>query len=220
MVGSASATAVKKERTGSSLGQIIFELNYLKLAEDEVLEQMNEEMVEEAGLPDDIPVGGGKLMVHVSRGEGLEGASGFGNCYVKVSFRNEERRTEVHALRNEIDFDDAPFGFFAYSSVRDDRLQVELWSKNEGITRFINPKEIIGYCDIMLEDAVRNGRINDFYHLTNTMNGRLKIELQWREKHQPKQQQAGADAATTAKTVEQQQKWPATIAALGVDILE
>lgn len=41
-------------------------------------------------------------------------------------------------------------------------------------------QEILGYVDINLADVVNNKRINEKYHLIDSRNGRIQIELQWR----------------------------------------
>nr|CAB3483620.1 unnamed protein product [Digitaria exilis] len=41
-------------------------------------------------------------------------------------------------------------------------------------------KETLGYIDISLADVVSNKRINEKYHLIDSKNGQVQIELQWR----------------------------------------
>ena len=41
-------------------------------------------------------------------------------------------------------------------------------------------QESLGYVDINLSDVVSNKRINEKYHLIDSKNGRIQIELQWR----------------------------------------
>lgn len=41
-------------------------------------------------------------------------------------------------------------------------------------------QETLGYIDINLSDVVSNKRINEKYHLIDSKNGRIQIELQWR----------------------------------------
>lgn len=41
-------------------------------------------------------------------------------------------------------------------------------------------QESLGYVDINLSDVVNNKRINEKYHLIDSKNGRIQIELQWR----------------------------------------
>ena len=43
-------------------------------------------------------------------------------------------------------------------------------------------QETLGYIDINLSDVVNNRRINERYHLIDSKNGRIQIELQWRTK--------------------------------------
>lgn len=41
-------------------------------------------------------------------------------------------------------------------------------------------QEVLGYVIISLADVVSNKRINEKYHLIDSKNGRIQIELQWR----------------------------------------
>lgn len=41
-------------------------------------------------------------------------------------------------------------------------------------------QESLGYVEIGLSDVVTNKRINEKYHLIDSKNGRIQIELQWR----------------------------------------
>lgn len=41
-------------------------------------------------------------------------------------------------------------------------------------------QEILGYVVISLADVVNNKRINEKYHLIDSKNGRIQVELQWR----------------------------------------
>lgn len=41
-------------------------------------------------------------------------------------------------------------------------------------------QESLGYIDISLADVVHNKRINEKFHLIDSKNGRIQIELQWR----------------------------------------
>ncbi|MQM11633.1 hypothetical protein Taro_044541 [Colocasia esculenta] len=40
--------------------------------------------------------------------------------------------------------------------------------------------EILGYVDINLRDVISNKRINEKYHLIDSKNGRMQVEVQWR----------------------------------------
>lgn len=41
-------------------------------------------------------------------------------------------------------------------------------------------QETLGYVDIKLADVVNNRRLNEKYHLIDSKNGKVQIELQWR----------------------------------------
>ncbi|MBA0682899.1 hypothetical protein Goari_024585 [Gossypium aridum] len=62
-----------------------------------------------------------------------------------------------------------------------DKLHVEVQSSSSRIG-LLHPKETLGYIDINLSDVVNNKRINERYHLIDSKNGRIQIELQWRTK--------------------------------------
>ncbi|KAG2321198.1 hypothetical protein Bca52824_014411 [Brassica carinata] len=61
-----------------------------------------------------------------------------------------------------------------------DKLHVEVISTTSRIGLNMHPKETLGYVVINLGDVVSNRRINDKYHLIDSKNGRIQIELQWR----------------------------------------
>uniref|UniRef100_A0A2P2KZP6 Uncharacterized protein n=1 Tax=Rhizophora mucronata TaxID=61149 RepID=A0A2P2KZP6_RHIMU len=70
------------------------------------------------------------------------------------------------------------FQFMLEEPPNHDRLHVEVVSTSS--RNLLHPKESLGYVDISLVDVVNNKRINEKYHLIDSKNGRLQIELQWR----------------------------------------
>ena len=46
---------------------------------------------------------------------------------------------------------------------------------------FCEMQELLGYVDINLADVVNNGRINHKFHLIDSKNGMVHVELRWRE---------------------------------------
>lgn len=46
--------------------------------------------------------------------------------------------------------------------------------------RFYDMQESLGHVEINLSDVVHNGRINDKYHLINSRNGVMHVELRWK----------------------------------------
>lgn len=41
-------------------------------------------------------------------------------------------------------------------------------------------QESLGHVEINLSDVVHNGRINDKYHLINSRNGVMHVEIRWK----------------------------------------
>jgi hypothetical protein len=41
-------------------------------------------------------------------------------------------------------------------------------------------QETLGFIDISVADVISNKRINEKYHLIDSKNGQIQIELQWR----------------------------------------
>jgi Ca2+-dependent lipid-binding protein len=56
-------------------------------------------------------------------------------------------------------------------------IRVEVMSKGTGF--HFRSKEELGHVDINLDDVVDNGRINQKYHLINSRNGIIHIEIRW-----------------------------------------
>ena len=40
-------------------------------------------------------------------------------------------------------------------------------------------QESLGHVEINLNDVVHNGRINDKFHLINSKNGAIQVEIRW-----------------------------------------
>ncbi|MBA0675641.1 hypothetical protein Goari_017176 [Gossypium aridum] len=62
-----------------------------------------------------------------------------------------------------------------------DKIHLEVYSSSSRIG-LLRPKESLGFIDIDLSNVVNNKRINERYHLIDSKNGRIQIELQWRTK--------------------------------------
>lgn len=52
-----------------------------------------------------------------------------------------------------------------------------LWCLNSALSPYA--QESLGYVEINLSDVVHNGRINQKYHLIDSKNGKLHVELSW-----------------------------------------
>ncbi|PWZ24756.1 Synaptotagmin-3 [Zea mays] len=93
--------------------------------------------------------GGGVLLVSVENAEDVEGKR-HTNPYAEVLFRGERKKTKV------------------IRKTREPR-----WSEE---FQFM---ESLGHVNINLVDVVNNGRINEKYHLINSRNGMIHVEIKW-----------------------------------------
>ncbi|KAG5250310.1 synaptotagmin [Salix suchowensis] len=71
------------------------------------------------------------------------------------------------------------FQFMLEEAPTNEILQVEVVSSSSRMG-LLHPKENLGYVVINLADVVNNKRINERYHLIDSKNGRIQVELQWR----------------------------------------
>lgn len=159
-----------------SRGQLVVEFIYKPFKEDDLPKSFEEsQMVQKA--PENTPAGGGLLVVIVHEAQDVEGKH-HTNPYVRILFRGEEKKTK-HVKKNRDPRWDEEFQFMLEEPPTNDRLHVEVCSVSSRIG-LLHPKETLGYVDINLSDAVSNKRINEKYHLIDSKNGRIQIELQWR----------------------------------------
>ncbi|KAK4562267.1 hypothetical protein RGQ29_004939 [Quercus rubra] len=159
-----------------SRGQIVLELTYKPFKEEELPKSFEEsKSIEKA--PDGTPAGGGILVVIVHEAQDVEGKH-HTNPYARILFRGEERKTK-HVKKNRDPRWEEEFTFMLEEPPTNDRLHVEVVSTSSRMG-LLHPKESLGYIDINLSDVISNKRINEKYHLIDSKNGRIQIELQWR----------------------------------------
>ncbi|KAK0591972.1 hypothetical protein LWI29_011078 [Acer saccharum] len=160
-------------------GTIVLELTYAPFREDSTsalsakFDQMDSiiyrsssnETLSKAGL----------LSVLVEAAEDLEGER-HNNPYALILFRGEQKKTKLlRKTRNPLWNEE--FQFALEEPPLLDKIRIEVLSKRTGI-RF-RSKESLGHVEINLDDVVRNGRINQKYHLINSKNGQLHVEIEW-----------------------------------------
>ncbi|KAK3003013.1 hypothetical protein RJ639_020070 [Escallonia herrerae] len=157
-------------------GQLVVELMYKPFKEDDLPKDFEDTgSIEKA--PEGTPKGGGLLVVIVHEAQDVEGKH-HTNPYVRILFRGEERKTK-HVKKNRDPRWEEEFTFMLDEPPINDKLHVEVASTSSRIG-LLHPKETLGYTDISLSDVVSNKRINEKYHLIDSKNGRIQIELQWR----------------------------------------
>ncbi|PWZ52677.1 hypothetical protein Zm00014a_015832 [Zea mays] len=160
-----------------SRGQLTLEVTYKPFKEADVETEDTEgtNVIEKA--PDGTPAGGGLLYVIVHEAKDLEGKH-HTNPYAKIIFKGEEKKTRVIKKNRDPRWEDG-IEFVCEEPPVNDKLHVEVLSKapKKGL---IYGKETLGYIDVNLADVISNKRINEKYHLIDSKNGQIQIELQWR----------------------------------------
>lgn len=163
-------------QNAKSRGQIVLEVMYKPFTDEEMPNEVDESgEVEKA--PEGTPAGGGLLVVIVHEAQDLEGKH-HTNPFVRLLFKGEERKTKVVKKNRDPRWEE-DFQFMLEEPPTNDKLHVEVFSNSTRIG-LLHPKECLGYVDIALADVVSNKRINERYHLIDSKNGRIQIELQWR----------------------------------------
>ncbi|TYH85882.1 hypothetical protein ES332_D01G003300v1 [Gossypium tomentosum] len=174
---------VKKKDTNDaqndkSRGQLVVELTYKPFKEElpKTFQQTKTLLVR---APDNTPDGGGMLVVIVHEAEDVEGKH-HNNPYVRILFRGEKRKTKKIRKTRDPRWEEE-FTFMLDEPPINDKIHLEVYSSSSriGLRR---PKESLGFIDINLSNVVNNKRINERYHLIDSKNGRIQIELQWRTK--------------------------------------
>ncbi|CAA0807746.1 Synaptotagmin-1 [Striga hermonthica] len=157
-------------------GQIELELTYKPFKEEDIPKDF-ENSGEVQKAPEGTPAGGGVLVVIVHEAQDVEGKH-HTNPYVRIIFKGEERKTK-QVKKNRDPRWEEEFTFMLEEPPVKDRIHVEVLSTSTRIG-LLHPKETLGYVDISLGDVVNNKRINEKFHLIDSKNGRIQIELQWR----------------------------------------
>lgn len=159
-----------------SRGQLVVELTYKPFKEEDMPKDLDDSGTV-AKAPEGTPASGGMLVVIVHEAQDVEGKH-HTNPYVRILFRGEEKKTKYVKKNRDPRWEDE-FHFMLDEPPTNDRLHVEVLSVSSKIG-LLHPKESLGYVDINLADVVNNKRINEKYHLIDSKNGRIQIELQWR----------------------------------------
>ncbi|MED6180800.1 Synaptotagmin-2 [Stylosanthes scabra] len=157
-------------------GQITVEVVYKPFKNDELSENAQDpNAIEKA--PEGTPSSGGLLVIIIHEAEDVEGKH-HTNPYARLIFKGEERKTK-HVKKNRDPRWNEAFEFTLEEPPTNERLYIEVLSVSSKLG-LLHPKETLGYVDINLSDVVSNKRINEKYHLIDSRNGKIQIELQWR----------------------------------------
>ncbi|KAL2346043.1 hypothetical protein Fmac_000043 [Flemingia macrophylla] len=160
-----------------SRGQVVLELTYKPFKEEELAKGLSFDRAQSlVKAPEGTPPGGGLLVVIVHEAQDVEGKY-HTNPHVRLIFKGEERRTKIMKKNRDPRWGEE-FQFLVEEPPASDKLHVEVVSTSS--RSLLRQKESLGYVDISLADVVSNKRINERYHLIDSKNGRIQIEIQWR----------------------------------------
>lgn len=174
-------TNISDSQEKKKRGQIEVELTFVPFKENSLKyigpsdaygrkESCNDEALDDGALR-----GAGLLSVLVQGAEEVEGQS-HNNPYALVLYRGERKKTKmIKRTRNPLWNEE--FQFMLEEPPSDEKIHVEVFSKRSGIS-FLS-KESLGHVEINLGDVVNNGRINEKYHLINSKNGTIHVEIRW-----------------------------------------
>ncbi|GMI78789.1 synaptotagmin 3 [Hibiscus trionum] len=166
----------KKQR-----GNIVIELMYAPFREENIKldsppgglgsKESSFERLSEA----EVLSGAGLLSVIVQGAEDVDGVR-HNNPYAVVRFRGEKKKTKkLKKTRNPLWNEE--FQFMLEEPPLNDMIRIQVNSRRKGIG--FHSKECLGKLDINLTDVVHNGRINKKYHLLNSKNGKIHVEIKW-----------------------------------------
>ncbi|KAI3437508.1 uncharacterized protein J3R85_005272, partial [Psidium guajava] len=117
----------------------------------------------------------GLLLVTVKGAEDVEGKH-HTNPYAVVLFRGEEKKTKLVKRTRDPCWNEE-FQFVLEEAPLKEEIRIQVVSKR---TKFcFRSKESLGFVNINLSDVVFNGHINEKFHLINSRNGVIHVEIRW-----------------------------------------
>ncbi|KAK9153955.1 hypothetical protein Sjap_001435 [Stephania japonica] len=119
--------------------------------------------------------GAGVLLVAIQGAEDVEGKK-HNNPYALVLFRGEKKKTKLLRKTRDPCWNE-DFQYMLEEAPVNDKIHIEVLSKRSLVG--FRSTESLGHVEINLVDIVNNGRINQKYHLINSKNGKIHVEIQW-----------------------------------------
>ncbi|XP_042015545.1 synaptotagmin-3-like [Salvia splendens] len=121
--------------------------------------------------------GTGLLLVRVVEAKDVEGKTSLSSPYATVLFRGGKRRTKtVKKTRNP--YWNEEFQFVLDEAPVKDFIKIEVMSKRRRMG--VMCKESLGYVEIHLADVVENEHINEKYHLIDSRDGIIHLDIRWK----------------------------------------
>ncbi|KAJ0714524.1 putative C2 domain-containing protein [Helianthus annuus] len=119
----------------------------------------------------------GLLTVTVISAKSVEGKH-HNNPFVLVVFKGDKRKTKILKKTRDPSWNEE-FQFMLDEAPFEDVIHIEVISKRKHKLGFGSSKEALGHVDINLVDVVYNSRINEKYHLINSRNGMIHVDIKW-----------------------------------------
>ncbi|KAF6166253.1 hypothetical protein GIB67_031037, partial [Kingdonia uniflora] len=162
-------------------GKIVVEMTFNPFKEEDRSSGLVDEFGRTKGSLAIIPKerssrGAGLLLVIVQGAEDVEGRK-HSNPYALVLFRGERKKTKMIKKTRDPCWNEE-FQFMLEEAPTDDKIHIEVMSKRMGFG--FQSKVSLGHVNINLIDVVSNGCINEKYHLINSRNGVLHVEIRWK----------------------------------------
>ncbi|KAJ4979628.1 hypothetical protein NE237_010408 [Protea cynaroides] len=163
-------------------GQIFVELTYNPFTEDNdhrfsgpLDGYVKKNSMRGMAQDDAVSNGPGVLLVTVRGAEDVEGKK-HNNPFALLLFKGEKKKTKMLKKTRDPRWNEE-FQFILEEAPINEKIHIEIMSKRTGFS--FRHKETLGYVDINLIDVVNNGRINEKYHLIDSKNGVIHMEIQW-----------------------------------------
>ncbi|CAK8573155.1 unnamed protein product [Lathyrus sativus] len=163
-------------------GQIVVDLTFVPFKEDSMKFRGSSEgyVRKDSGInsisDDEVEEGAGLLSVVIQGADEVEGDH-HSNPYAILTFRGEKKRTKMMKKTRQPRWNEE-FQFMLEEAPLHEKIHIEVMSKRKSFS-FLS-KESLGHVEINLNDVVHNGRINDKYHLINSKNGVIHVEIKWK----------------------------------------
>ncbi|KAI3822590.1 hypothetical protein L1987_10184 [Smallanthus sonchifolius] len=119
----------------------------------------------------------GLLLVTVISAKSVEGKH-HNNPFALVVFKGDKRKTKILKKTWDPSWNEE-FQFMLDEAPLEDVIHIEVISKRKHKLGFGSSKEALGHVDINLVDVVYNNRINEKYHLINSRNGMIHVDIKW-----------------------------------------
>ncbi|KAK9079308.1 hypothetical protein SSX86_000979 [Deinandra increscens subsp. villosa] len=119
----------------------------------------------------------GLLLVTVIGAKSVEGKH-HSNPFALVVFKGDKRKTKLLKKTRDPSWNEE-FQFVLDEAPLEEVIHIEIISKRKHTLGFGSAKEALGHVDINLVDVVYNNRINEKYHLINSRNGMIHVDIKW-----------------------------------------